>query len=309
MITTLSGSNHFLLKSELDRLVQAFVAEHTDMGLEQFDGEEAEYDRMREALESLPFLASKKMVVLKKPSANKQFVEHFESLLVEMPVTTDVVIVEPKLDKRLSYYKYLKSKTEFKDFSELDEQAMGRWLVERAKAQQGTLSTNDARYLIERVGLNQQQLSNEIDKLLNYRPQITRDTIDLLTDKAPQSTIFELIDAAMSGQVKRAMQLYDEQRRQKVEPQQILAMIVWQLHVLAVVKTAGQRDANEIAKQAKLSPYVVRKSQGIARRISLQELKDLIRSVLKLDISLKSKSIDADDALQNLFITIANLQD
>ena len=309
MITTLSGSNHFLLKSELDRLVQAFVAEHTDMGLEQFDGEEAEYDRMREALESLPFLASKKMVVLKKPSANKQFVEHFESLLGELPDTTYAIIVEPKLDKRMGYYKYLKSKTEFKDFSELDEQSMGRWLVERAKAQQGTLSTNDARYLIERVGLNQQQLSNEIDKLLNYRPQITRDTIDLLTDKAPQSTIFELIDAAMSGQVKRAMQLYDEQRRQKVEPQQILAMIVWQLHVLAVVKTAGQRDANEIAKQAKLSPYVVRKSQGIARRISLQELKDLIRSVLKLDISLKSKSIDADDALQNLFITIANLQD
>src|SRR3954468_14390041 len=100
MITTLTGSNHFLLKAELDRLVSEFVAEHSDMGLERLDGEEAEYDRMREAIESLPFLASKKLIVLHRASANKQFVEQAEQLLTNLSESTDVILIEPKLDKR-----------------------------------------------------------------------------------------------------------------------------------------------------------------------------------------------------------------
>jgi len=115
---------------------------------------------------------------------------------------------------------------------------------------------------------------------MQYQPEITRQTIDLLTEAAPQSTIFELLDAAFAGNAQRAMALYAEQRALKVEPQQIMAMIAWQLHVLAVIKTAGQRSADEIAKDAKLNPYVVRKSQNIARKLTLPELKKLVHNAL-----------------------------
>src|SRR3954463_24836 len=101
MIVTLSGENSFALQQELRKLADAFLAEHGDMALERVDGEEAEFVRIQEALTSLPFLSNKKMVVLRSPSANKKFVEEAETLLAEVPETTDVVIVEPKLDKRL----------------------------------------------------------------------------------------------------------------------------------------------------------------------------------------------------------------
>ena len=304
MITILTGENSFMLQQELRRIVGDFVAEHTDMALEQFDGEEAEFDRMRESLQSLPFLASRKMVVMRAPSANKQFAEAAESLLSELPETTDVVIVEPKLDKRTAYFKLLKKQKDFKEYSELDTPQLGRWLSSQAKEQGGSLPIGDATYLVDRVGANQQLLSNEIHKLMNYDRTVTRQVIDLLTDKTPQSTIFELLDAALSGQHKRALELYQEQRAMKVEPQQILALLGWQLHVLALVKTAGERDPAEIAREAKLNPFVVRKSQGVVRRMSLAELKTLIHEVFLLDIRLKSESIDADEALQNLILAL-----
>lgn len=304
MITTLTGSNHFLLKAELDKLVSKFVAEYSDMGLERQDGQEVEYDRMREALQSLPFLANRKLVVLRTPSANKQFVEQAATLLSDLSEITDVIIIEPKLDKRLAYYKFLKSKTIFNEFNELDEQSMAKWLVQQAFDTGGNIGLTDARYLVERLGLNQQLLSNELSKLTSYNPQVSRQTIDLLTDKTPQSTIFELIDAAMAGRNKLAIDLYQEQRKLKIEPQQILAMLVWQLHVLAVVMTAGDLDAAAIASQAKLSPFTVRKTQGIARKITLPELKLLIREVLDLDVALKSQTIDADDALRELILRL-----
>lgn len=91
----------------------------------------------------------------------------------------------------------------------------------------------------------------------------------------------------------------------KVEPQQIMAMIAWQLHVLAVVKTAGNKSAEDIARQAKLNPFVVRKTVSIARQISLAETKQLIKRALQLDIKMKTISIDADEALQHFLLTIS----
>jgi DNA polymerase-3 subunit delta len=308
MIITLTGENAFGLQRELNKLVNDFVEQHGDLALERVDGEEVELARLQEAVTGLPFLASKKLVVLRVPSANKQFAEQAEQILGDIPETNDIVLVEPKLDKRTAYYKYLQKKTDFHQFPALDQQGLARWLTEAAKAQNGTISAADARYLVERVGTDQQMLSNELEKLLLYDSKIDRRTIDLLTDQTPQSTIFQLLEAAFAGHTKTVLKLYADQRAQKVEPAQIIAMLAWQLHVLAIVKTAGDRSADTIAKEARLNPFVVRKSQGIARDLTLPELKKLIDDLLKIDIAMKSTSIDADEAMQHYLINLADPQ-
>ena len=306
MIVTLTGANSFGLQDSLRSLIQAFLAEHDAMGLERIDGEEAEFDRIAEALTSLPFLASKKLVILRSPSGNKKFVEQADKLLSEVPDTTDVVIIEPKLDKRSSYYKFLKKATDYREFPELDGNGLARWASERIKTLGGSLSPNDARFLIERVGFGQQALANELDKLYAYQPAISRQSIELLTEASPQSTIFELLEAAFSGNVKRMLRLYHEQRSLKVEPQQIIAMLAWQLHILALVKTAGSRSAESIAKDAKISPYVAKKSQAAARGLTPGHLKKLITDLLTIDMRLKRESLDADEALQLYLLRIAD---
>lgn len=306
MIVTLTGTNSFGLRQKSRQIIDDFVAEHGDLALERLDGQEASFDRISEALTSLPFLSAKKMVVLREPGTNKQFALEAEQILSALPETTDVIIVEPKLDKRLSYYKFLKKNTDFQEFLELDQHGLARWLVGTAKEQDGSLNLDDARYLIERVGLNQQLLSNEMEKLLLYDKKISRQTIDLLTEPTPQSTIFQLLEAAFAGNTKRTLNLYAEQRELKVEPQQIIAMLAWQLHVLAIIKTAGDRDADQIAKEARLNPFVVRKSQGIARGLSPTKLKKLVADLLSIDVKTKRINIDPDEALQHYLLQLAN---
>ncbi|HSH17994.1 MAG TPA: DNA polymerase III subunit delta [Candidatus Saccharimonadales bacterium] len=307
MITILTGTNSFLLKRELKRLVDAFVTEHTDiagLGVERLDGEEASFEQMQEALQSLPFLASRKMVVLRSPGSNKQFTEKAEMLLKELPDTTDLIIVEPKLDKRSSYYKFLKKQKGFQEFGDLDERGLANWLVNAAKERGASLSIGDASYLISRAGTNQQALSGEIEKLALHTDTIDRKTIEALVPATPQSTIFQLLEAAFAGNTKRVLELYGEQRALKVEPQQIIAMLAWQLHVLALVKTAKDKTPDEIAREAKISPYVVRKSDGLARRLSGADTRRLVADLLEIDQRLKREALNADDALLNYFITI-----
>lgn len=306
MISTLAGQNSLLLRAELDRLVGEFVARHGEMAVEKIDGEEAEYTKITEAVQSLPFLTDKKLVVLSRPGTQKEFTENFESLLELISDSTDVIIVEPKPDKRSSYYKLLKARTDFKSFDELGARDLPNWLVAESKLQGGTLQWSDAQYLVDRVGPNQQLLSNELNKLLTYNPHLTRATIDLLTDEAPQSSIFQLLDAAFAGDLKRTMKLYQEQRKLKIEPIQIIAMLAWQLHALAIVKSAGDKSAGTIASEAGLSPFVVQKSQSIARKLSTAQLKRMVHDLSELDIKMKSTAIDPDDALQHYLLSISS---
>ena len=304
MIVTLTGANTFALKAELAKLVADFVATHTDLSVERYDGDEDDAPRMRESMASLPFLTARKLVVLREPGKQKAFAESLQQALAEAADTSDVVIVEPKLDKRLLYYKTLKKQTDFKEFTELDANGLARWASAYAKEQGGSLQSTDARLLIDRLGAGQQLMRQELDKLLAYDPAITRKTIELLTDPLPQSTVFELLDAAFSGNSTRAMALYHEQRALRVEPQAIIAMLAWQLHILALIKTAGTRSADDIAKQAKVNPYVVRKSQSLARNLPLERLKRNIHDLLGLDIGLKTTALPADEALQLFLIRL-----
>lgn len=306
MISTLAGPNSFLIREELAKFIQKFAEEHGDLALERVDGEEADFERLQEAATALPFLSPKKLVVLRAPGAQKKWQEKAEQILKNVPATNDIIIVEAKLDKRSAYYKLLKSKTEFRELGELSENGLADWLVRAAKEQGGALSGTDARYLIQRVGPNQQFLSRELDKLLIYNSKITRPNIDLLTDMAPQSTIFQLLDSAFSGNIGRALQLYDEQRAIGTEPQQIVAMLGWQLHVLAVLKAAGNLTLDEIAAQTKISPYVLGKSRPLADKLAVQKLKSLVSLLVDIDSGSKQRPLDLDEALRYYLVKLAN---
>lgn len=288
----------------LRRLVADFVAAHTDLGLERLDGEEVSYEQMLGSVRSLPFLAARKLIVLRAPGANKDFVEHFEQFPGEVAETNDVVLVEPKLDKRLTYYKQLQKHTEFHDFKLLDGPELVRYLVAHAKEQGGSLTSGDARLLIDRVGTDQLTLLQEIDKLLMYDPHVSRSSIETLTELTPQSNIFELLEAAFAGDGRRALRLYKEQRTLQVESMAILAMLIWQLHVLAIVKTAAGKSAETVAREAKLSPYTVRKTQNLARRISLVQLRKLVSELRTFDVRLKSEALNADEVVQYYLLSL-----
>ena len=305
MIRTFTGSNSYLLAHDLRLITNAFVQQQGDLALERIDAEETSLAAIREALISLPFLVDRKMVVLRGGANNKPFTEVVDQILASIPETTDVIFVEPKLDKRLVYFKALKKQTDFTEYGELDANGLAAWLVRSANVGQGSISSNDARYLVERVGANQQLLANELEKLIVHSPQVTRAGIDLLTELSPHSTIFQLLEAAFAGNARRALELYQEQRALKVETPQIIAMLAWQLHILAIVKVAGNRLPATIAQEAQLSPYVVQKSAAIARTIDLATLKQRISDLLEIDAKSKRTNLDVDEALQNYILRLA----
>jgi DNA polymerase-3 subunit delta len=305
MNMTLTGANSYLLGAELRKRRDDFVAEYGDLALETIDIAEWETRKVFDSFGALPFLSPKRMLVVYGMAANKPAGEKIEELLKTVDETTDLLLVEPKIDKRSVLYKVLKKETGLREFAEPDPRDLPRWLVSEAKARGGSLSSADAAYLVGRVGAVQQSLSNELDKLLLYDAKVTRQTIDLLTEQAPLSSIFDLIEAAFAGNLKKAMALYGDQRAQNVEPLAIEALFVWQLHALALVKAAGEMTPDALAAETGLSPYVARKSAGLASRRTMAEVKAYVNDLADLEYAIKTTAADADELMKNYILSLA----
>lgn len=301
MIIALSGTNAFQRNAALNQYINMFVREHGDLALEKIEAPDVTYNQISGAVESLPFLAAKKMVVLYDLSLNKDAAEKLEDLIKLAGETTDLIIIETKPDKRGVYYKQLKKLTDFQDFTELDESAMANWLIDQAKALNATLTKADANYLVQRVGANQLRLSNELHKLVQYNTVISRNTITLLTDENPTSTIFNLVDSIFAGNTKQAMRIYDEQRQQRVEPQAIHGMLVWQMHAVAIASVAPANTSD-----SGLSPFVFQKSQRIARTMGRAKILEFMKLLRDMDYRGKHEVFDFDEALRYAILTLAH---
>jgi DNA polymerase-3 subunit delta len=304
MIITLTGTNSFALHARLNELLAEFIKKYGDLALERIDAEEAEGQAILDAVQSLPFLAERKMVVVRSLGSNKQAAEQIEQIISSAGDSTDLIFHEPLTDKRTAYYKTLKSKTQLEEFNELDVHELADWSVNEANKAGASLSQSDAKFLVDRVGANQALLANELEKLLTYNPHITRGSIELLTEPTPQSKVFDLLDAAFSGNKSRALKLYEEQRAQKVEPQAILALVAWQLQLLAVAKYAGGKPAGTIAKDAGVSPYPVTKALGLASKLEEPKLKNMISEAFEIDWRSKTSALDLDEALKTYITTL-----
>lgn len=302
MIKVLTGSNHFALALRLKQLVKDFSDAYGELNIERYDGEDVELGTVLGAMSGGSLFASNKLIILKNATQNKQLVEGIDKILESDNEDTEVIFVEGKIDKRSVFYKTVKAKKMVEEFEQLDEIQLTNWLVETAHKEGSELKQKDARLLLDRVGANQDLLWNELQKLMIHG-DIDQELIENLTEATPKSTIFELLDAAFSGNKQRTVSIYADLRAQRIEPEAILPLVSWQLHVLALLASTS-KPLDEIGRESSMSPFTLRKNQPLARKIGLAKIKEVVRKSTLLDADFKSRAIDKEEALLELLLSV-----
>lgn len=286
-----------MLRSTLKKHVDSFVRDNGEMGVERFDAEEKEAAEIISSFSSTSLFAPKKLVIIKGIAKNQELAEKIEELITKANEDAELIIIEPKLDKRGKLYTKLKKETILTEFQEVHPGSLSAWVVKETIARGGRINNSTAKRLVDKAGSNQELLSSEIDKLLIYNPEITEQSVDLLVEANPHSKTFELVDAVFKRDLRRVERLYEEQRALKVDPNQIIGLIAWQLHLLAAVKVAAGRSQLEISKDLGVRPEAVASSMRLANGITMSELMDMIERLLKIDYKIKQQAVDKDDAL------------
>ena len=292
MVYTLTGANSFELGSFLSQLKSDFVSKYGNDGIENYSGEQLNPEIITNAFGGVSLFSTDRLVVIRGLVEAKEVTDLLINQIKTVSDDVTVVLIEPNLDKRTSLYKTLKEETQFKEFGNLQESELVSWIQSEVKTSDGEIDSANTRLLYEYCGPDQMRLSNEIQKLLSYDPNITKESIELLVERNPRDTIFELLELAMSGQSERAVGKLLALEAVHEDPFQIASMLIWQTHILAVVQTANGLHESEISKIHKINPYVVSKSKRLVSRSNTSKLKRIVNTVANLDLTLKSNAYD-----------------
>ena len=305
MIYSYFGNNTFLKDEKLNSIIAEFESINSSLSIDKFNGEEMSVEKFIDAVGTVPFFTDRKLVIIKDLGENKLITEKTDALMKAVAPTTDLVIIEKKFDTKSNLHVYLKKHSEFSNFKELEERELAKWISDYVKGKKGEITQLLETQLIDRVGVNQQLMASELDKLILFNPVITREAIEELTEYSPHSLIFAMLDAALNGDLRKMLKFYDEQKQQGMEPLAIMGMITWQLHNLALTQSAGTASVDEIVNKTKLKPYSIKKNQSSLRGISKKQLIGIIDKAVETDSKIKTSLVDPDDAIKNLLLSFA----
>lgn len=304
MITVLSGSNTQAIREKLAAIKEAFIKQHGSEGVETVAGEQLQPEQLNSLLSGATLFALDRLVIVRGLSENKLVAEQYLKVLDSISDQTQVVLVEGGLDKRTVFYKTLKKQAELLEFAELDEVAATNWVKESVKKQGGEIDSGTARLLVRYAGTDQSRLTNEVAKLVAYDSKITPKTIEELVEKRPEDTIFQLLEYALSGKTNQALSVLEGLEKAHEDPFQTASMLIWQTNILAIVHSGKEIPDSEIAKSAKLNPFVVKKTRSLARGITRPKLNSILNRVAECDVALKSSSTEPWRILERTILSI-----
>ena len=306
-IVVLTGKNSYIISQTLEQLTRDFVAKQKPAEVLRLDGNEIEFDTLNRALFEQGLFSTKVLVILRQLASNKVLQQKLETVFTSIPEDVHLVIIDQKLDKRTQFYKKLKAVANVKDYPELDEQALALWIQAEFTQKGGEIAAAEARFLVSRAGTDQWQLSHEIDKLINENQPVQKADIERVVDQQMSESIFSLLDLAFSKKQDQAMRTYRNLILQRIDPYYILSMIAWQLHILLVVAHSGGASVDQIANQAKLSPFVVKKAQAVMRLTNKAELEQMSSFVVDADFQAKTGAAsDVEALVEYLLVKLAS---
>ncbi len=290
MITTITGKNSFLAAQKLAELKDTFIAKHGSGAVEEIEGDDLRFEQLLQATMSQGLFSEATLVIVRDINGNKALQEDMAEKLDSIPDEAELVVYEPNLDKRGKLFKQLKKSTDYVECTELDERGLAQWAKDEFAKLGGELGYGEAQFLAHRVDGDQWLLYNELQKLSLVEGKITRDVIEHMVDESFNESIFTLLDAAFSKQSDKALAMYRSMLKNRVEPHYVFSMLVWQLHILLTVAYAKDISPDQIARDNKLSPFVVKKSLGTFSKTSRGELKEIVKQAATIDIESKTKA-------------------
>lgn len=313
LIYVIAGKDKSLVSAECERVIDWLLEPGEKMtGLFAADGEEATISEVLDELRTVPFLADKRVVVIRDAenfiSANRQLLEDY----FDKPCSTGVLILtvekwppNTRLAKKLAGCGKLIVVTEPKG------KGLQSRLIEYARQGHGKkLSRQGAELMIELVGDELCRLYVEIDKLAllsEGRQEITIEDIELLTGHNRLFNAFEVIDSCLLGRAEEAVgrlrEMFEADRSAEYTVIGAFAYHIRRMFVARRLLEKGLR-INEIAGRLKIWSNKESFFSQV-HKVTLKQIGSLLERLAQIDYAIKTGRTKARVAVEQLVLRLA----
>ncbi len=319
-----TGEEEYMMKLALEELKNKYINDDFEtLNYTVIDGQNANLDIVINASETLPFMSSKKVVVLKDVSsfledledrAKKELYRYIEDLgdflvLIFMDDSSS-------LKKNTKFYKLIKKEDRQVEFTKLLGSDMNKWVNTIAKKNNKKISTLNIKYFIDQssynsrnVDLNLYDLENEFLKIVDYsKEEITKTDIDNVLIKAVDTNIFEFLEAFSSKSAERSLRLLNQMYGSGEPIQRMFFMMIRQIRLIlgyVIYKTKGY-DNKSIQEKLGIKAYEFSKIRLQANNYNLKELENIMQRLLKIDTLMKTSMTDSKLLIETFLVEMGH---
>ena len=310
------GTEEYIKSSALAAAEKALLPE----GMEQLNEtvlENPPTDALVAAAETLPFLAEKRLVVVRELAALTGRSESDERLLNyigKIPDTCVVIFyVQGKVDARKKLAAALKKQGTVVSFAPLEDAALNAWIVRTAKNLGKEIAMGDAAYLSFTVGTDAATIKSELEKLASLageRPTITREDIQAVCTRSMECTVFEMVDAVVAGQEGKAFGLLHDMLVMGSDRLGILAMLLRQYRMIFYVKVMQfeKQSPADVKKNLGLPSFAADRTVRQASAYTGRQARVAMESCLRAEYQVKSGAWNQEGALEACMLEIFQLR-
>jgi len=323
----LFGSEKYLIHQKLVELKRNFKNENPNADLVVFDLDEDDLKMVKDELvQTQGLFASRKMIVFQNAlNLKKDRQDSLQEFLKDKKLCKDenleIVFAETneKGAKSTSTKlgQYLKRQGEKfigqrggMEFKKMTDDQLRQWINSEFLKRSERKVTDEmmaTRELISLTRGNLWQLSNEIDKLINYKEvgEVKAEDVRKLCSGKVETKIFDLVDAIGSNDKKRALLLKQQLIDQGDNEFYIFTMILFQIRNLLKVSECvrkGISNSFEIKKLTGLHPFVIQKTVGNLKYFTPEKIRQIYQMIAELDRRAKVGETEMNKAIDWLIV-------
>ena len=309
MIYILYGTINYLINKEINKIIKNNII--NEININKYDLTNTYLTDIINDASSMSLFDDKKIIIVNNSyiftGTTKKSLEQdstiLENYLNNINDNTILIFIvnNDKLDERKKITKLIKKIGIVKEFNNIDNISLVKELFGEYN-----ISTDNIKYLLERVGDDTTLLATEIDKIKIYKDKdkkITKEDITNLVSKSLEVNNFKLIDAIINKNKNDAFTLYQDRIKLNEEPIAIIIALANQIRIMYQVKQLylNGYTENNIASILKIHPYRVKLANQNSKKYDSNILLNYLKQLADLDISIKTGKIDKQLGLE-LFI-------
>ena len=311
MIYFLYGEDSYRSKRKLEEIILGYKKVHkSGLNLIYVDSKGESFKDFYNNFKITSMFAEKKMIVIKNIFGNAKFQEDFLENIKRLEELKDIVVVyeNNSVDQRTKFFKALQKHAKCQEFNYLTPANLKKWAMVEFSKNNAKINADALDLLAEYVKTDLWRLSNEINKLSNYKlgDVIKKEDVGRLVKPSIENDIFKTIEAIASKNKKQALALLHKHLDNGDNTLYLLTMIAYQFRNILIVKELIEKKNQYpvIVKKSGLHPFVVQKTFYLCYQFSFDQLKKIYQKIFQIDLDIKTGKIESETALDLLLAEI-----
>jgi DNA polymerase-3 subunit delta len=280
------GENDYAVAEKVRAVRAAFAAKYGAEAIERIDADEAAADDLVGKLVNVDLFASRKLVIMSGAARRPSTWQKLAAALLRVPNSTEVIMIESKLDGRLNATKEIKKIAGATEFRALRSWELERWAAEEAQRQRLEVKGAALRELVLACGGDQWRIASEIKKLSALGQVLTPELVKKYVESVVSADAFLVLELALRRE-RQAMNAELQKLRAVESAEKFLGLFSAQVFALAVAKSAGEEGSAAAAKATGVHPFVMQKTFAVRDEISESELQKLAAGLAEVDAKMK----------------------